>query len=103
MRIRGAQKEKMRKPVSRYVIGKLPRAFEQQIILNTANVFAAAEGTDTACAGIDLTSGRGLSCCVQDAGPQGERRNANWHPSRAKHSPTRSTHTIIPSRVQHPP
>ena len=72
MRIRRAQKEKMGKPLCRHVISKLARAFEQQIVLNTADVFAAAEGTDTARPGIDLTIGRGLSCGIQDDGPQRE-------------------------------
>jgi len=67
----------MREPVSGHIICKLASALEQQIIFNTANVFAAAEGANAASAGIDVTCGRGLSYCVQDDGPRGEKGAAN--------------------------
>ena len=55
----------MRKPVSCHIIGKLPGAFEQQIILNAANIFAAAEGTDAASAGVDFWCERDFRYCIQ--------------------------------------
>ena len=63
----------MRKPVSYHIIGKLPRALEQQIILNAANVFAAAEGTDAACTGFSMICEVGLSYCVQEGRPHVKR------------------------------
>ena len=69
VRIRRAQKEKMGQPVRCHIISELPSSLEQQIVLNTTNVFAAAEGAHAASTGIDGICCGGLSYCVQGSGP----------------------------------
>ena len=89
MRIRRAQKEQMRKPVCCHIVGKLPRALEQQIVFNTTNVMAAAKGAYAARASIVLSCREGYGYSVQ-RGPRGGKRHSKDRLVR-RHSTKRTT------------
>ena len=66
MRIRRSQKEQMRETGHGHVIGELTGALEQLVVLNAANVFAAAEGAKAASADFGFMGSSCVCNGVQD-------------------------------------
>ena len=105
MRVRRAQKDQVRQGIRRHVIRKLACTFEQQIVLNAANVFAAAERRKASGADVAMARGEGGGWRVQKILPRkvnGVRRSAsNYHESRGRLSFGRRQPAVVGAKTQY--